>query len=493
MLIVAVVTGVLVSSFAPCNVSAVEKGVYPIDFEEYLASVPVAQSDSIKSDSIFLSFHFEDSSDTLNMGYMNNADLMDSLSSFFAVNDDNSSYYVGIRSSASPQGGEKRNGRLARSRSALLQKILTEYFLPADTARVTFDVESWGEDWRSLKVLVRESDMDNDDKRNVLELMDKPYYTKDKDGHITGGRKEDIMLIDRGRVWFDLRDRFFHLLRASHVKVVRYSDVLTKEPVSTNAEPGTFSPDAVETVAEPLYCDDADLKADSELNADSVTLSIVDESEDADKIEEPAEAPFDASMEKVLSERSRYMFGIRTNLLLDAVTALNIGVEVPVGQRYSIAADYYFPWWKIPSSNLTMECQAALLEGRYWFGNRDNRDVMTGLSAGVYIGAGLYDFQFGGDGIQGEFFLMGGVDATYAHIIGRNLRLEYSLGFGYLQTDYREYSPVKGTEYGDIKVRKYPWTERRQRWFGPTKAQVSLVWMIDRDAVGFFNFNKLRK
>lgn len=182
----------------------------------------------------------------------------------------------------------------------------------------------------------------------------------------------------------------------------------------------------------------------------------------------------------VPTEKHRLPFIIaKTNLLFDAATLINVGVEVPVGRKWSVSGDYYFPWWKSVSRNITIRSIAGVVEGRRWLGDRAELPTMEGFYAGVYVGAGYYDFQLGGDGIQGEFFLMGGVSGGYVHEIGKNLRLEYNLGLGYLRTNYREYSPVSTAEYGDIKAREYPWPERRQTWLGPTKVQVSLQWLIN--------------
>ena len=74
--------------------------------------------------------------------------------------------------------------------------------------------------------------------------------------------------------------------------------------------------------------------------------------------------------------------------------------------------------------------------------------------------------------------MMGGISAGYAHSIGRHLRLEYSVGVGYLRTDYRKYKPVEGTKYGDIKVMEYPWEKKRHSGFLPSKLEVSLVWLL---------------
>lgn len=46
-------------------------------------------------------------------------------------------------------------------------------------------------------------------------------------------------------------------------------------------------------------------------------------------------------------------------------------------------------------------------------------------------------------GYQGEFIIPFGLSGGFAHKISRNLRLEYSLGIGYVSNKYREYVPQK--------------------------------------------------
>lgn len=178
------------------------------------------------------------------------------------------------------------------------------------------------------------------------------------------------------------------------------------------------------------------------------------------------------------TEQSQPVLSFKTNLLGDVASVVNVGMEVPLGKRVSLAAEAYCPWWKLPKYDVTVQLMAATLEGRIWLGHRQQRRVMTGFFTGLYAGAGYYDFQLGGDGVQGEMFIMGGLSAGYAHRISKHFHMEYTLGIGYLETDYREYYPAKGTEYGDIKARKYPWATQRFSGFIPTKVGVSLVWTI---------------
>lgn len=104
---------------------------------------------------------------------------------------------------------------------------------------------------------------------------------------------------------------------------------------------------------------------------------------------------------------------------------------------------------------------------------------MTGWYAGLYAGGGLYDFEYEAKGYQGEFFIAAGIDAGFAHTINKSgtLRMEYSLGLGYLKTDYRYYESLY-----DIDSKWHPIRQQNgtYTWIGPTRARVSLVWLLNR-------------
>ena len=161
---------------------------------------------------------------------------------------------------------------------------------------------------------------------------------------------------------------------------------------------------------------------------------------------------------------------IRTNLL---VPFLNAGVEVPLGNRWSVAADYYFPWvWPSQKNKNCFELLGWNLEGRYWFGkNRIPQDRLKGHSLGAYVAGGYYDFERNYKGIQGEF-VSSGVDYTYSMAVGRrkNLHLQFTVAAGYIRSWGRTYK-VFG-DYGAL----YP-DEGTLIWeyVGPTKAAVTLV------------------
>lgn len=161
---------------------------------------------------------------------------------------------------------------------------------------------------------------------------------------------------------------------------------------------------------------------------------------------------------------------VRTNLL---VPALNIGAELPIGDSWSVSADYYFPWiWPNQRNRNCFEFLGWSAEGRYWFGrDRQPHDRLKGHSVGVYFAGGYYDFERNYRGMQGEF-LSPGVDYTYSMPLGRNkkVHMQFTLAVGYIRSWGRTYN-VYG-DYGEL----YP-DEGTVIWdyFGPTKAAVTIV------------------
>lgn len=177
----------------------------------------------------------------------------------------------------------------------------------------------------------------------------------------------------------------------------------------------------------------------------------------------------------------RPFFAVKTNLLFDAALMPNVEIEVPIGSanRWSVNGEYIFPWWLLDGDKYSLQILMGGLEARYWLGSRKgrmNREVLTGHFLGLYAGGGKYDLQWKDNGYQGEFFIAAGISYGYAHPIGRNLRLEYNIGIGLLRTDYRHY-------HARDNYQTLLWQENgKYTWFGPTKAKISLVWLLNRKA-----------
>jgi hypothetical protein len=197
---------------------------------------------------------------------------------------------------------------------------------------------------------------------------------------------------------------------------------------------------------------------------------------------QPAIAPAQSATQPDQSVRivKKPLFAFKTNLLFDAATAINVEMEIPMGRRWSVAGEWIFPWWLIKNDQIAMEGYVGTLELRSYLEQREGKQPLTGWFLGLHGGAGRYDIEWRNSGAQGRLWY-GGFSGGYAHTINRkgNLRMEYSLGLGYLRTDYTEYIPLNDEDEGWNLM---PSKEGTRVWVGPTRAKISLVWMLNRNS-----------
>lgn len=171
-----------------------------------------------------------------------------------------------------------------------------------------------------------------------------------------------------------------------------------------------------------------------------------------------------------LHKENATVVAVKTNMLYDVVTALNVEVEIPIGKRWSVAVEDVFPWWHY-GNKYAFQMWEMGVEGRYWFKRTDARDVLSGHFGGVYVMSAKYDFQWKSDiNYQGEYW-SAGITYGYSMPLGKYFNLELSASIGYLSTYYRHYYPTIG--YGAL-MRDYD-KQGRLGYFGPTKLKASLV------------------
>lgn len=178
-------------------------------------------------------------------------------------------------------------------------------------------------------------------------------------------------------------------------------------------------------------------------------------------------------------ESKRPLFALKTNMLFDVALMPNVEIEVPIGKRWSVNGEYMFPWWVTKDNRYCLQILAGGVEGRYWLGSsesRKRREALTGHFIGLYAGGGEYDLQWKESGYQGEFFIAAGLSYGWSTAIARNLHLEMSVGIGVMQTHYRHYHAIDNYQ-------TLLWQENgKYTWIGPTKAKISLVWVLNRKA-----------
>ena len=360
-------------------------------------------------------------------GYAENAITLDSLNNFIKTGMSDTTIHIKkiyISGSCSVEGGAEYNYRLSVNRYMTLYRYLSSKY--PELSACSIEVDALGENWNKLKSMIDSSQISG--KISLLDIMN-----SDKPDNI---RLRDLKQINKGIPYKYISRNYFPKLRYANIS---FSYINTPVPEK--------QPQIIIIDAHP--------------EEEIIIEEIAEEIPPVEWIKKP-------------------LFAFKTNLLFDVITALNIGVEVPIGKRWSVDADWLFPWWRHdknrPNSKpYRLEVLCGSLEGKYWFGNRDNYPVLNGWFAGVYGSGGLYDLQWKAKGYQGEFFVAG-ISGGYAHKLGKHFSMEYSLGIGCLRSYYRHYEAFFGVDndWHPIRLNNGTYT-----WIGPTKAEVSLVWLIN--------------
>lgn len=168
-----------------------------------------------------------------------------------------------------------------------------------------------------------------------------------------------------------------------------------------------------------------------------------------------------------------FYMAVKMNMLYDALLVPNIGVEFYVGKNWSVAGNWMYAWWKSDRKHNYWRIYGGDVELRRWFGRRAVEKPFSGHHVGLYGQIVTYDFELGGKGYLGDKWSYGGgVAYGYSLPVGHRFNVDFTLGIGYLGGLYKEYIPLDG---------HYVWqTTKKRRWFGPTKAGISLVWLIGR-------------
>ena len=170
---------------------------------------------------------------------------------------------------------------------------------------------------------------------------------------------------------------------------------------------------------------------------------------------------------------SEFSFAVKTNLLADLVTAVNLGVEVPLGEDFSVNAHFTFPWWTAGPYGNKYALQLLDAEGelRWWFAKGEER--FEGHYVALQGSGGKFDLQWGRDIGCYQCYNWGvGLSYGYAMSLGKHLNMEFALTLGYLAIDYQHYVPspdwsVLLRDNAKAGVLHY---------FGPTGLKVSLVY-----------------
>lgn len=375
-------------------------------------------------------FYYAAGNAAIDSSYMSNAATIEQLRVLLENTGTANLKYVVIESGASPDGPEAVNNRLAVQRGQALARFL-EANLPEGILKGRTTVRYGGEDWQGLRRLVEaDSSISSDLRTRILGIIDSnvPVSTK----------KARMSALPEYR---QIVDKYYPELRYAYLYLAYIIPPPTVPVLSTDIE--------IEDEPFPAIPD----------------FEPLDET-----------LPEFSFMEMPMIEEKKPVLAVATNLLYDLAITPNVALELPLGRRWSMYADYTFPWWVSRKNNRAWEILKWDLGLRGWLSPRSTaQDVLTGHFLGLDLGAGYYDIEPDNKGWQGEFILAG-LEYGYAWRLGKkgNWRLDLSAGAGWMGTEYRYY---EGTD--DSAHLLYKKTGRYY-WLGPVKAGVSIKYLFNR-------------
>ena len=402
-----------------------------------LASLPAySQShtetrDSSKIEKFIL--HYRVNETELDDEYMDNKMQLHKIRHYFANSPRIDS--VTIYSWASPEGGIKFNTYLSKERGKTAKRLLLS--LSPDSAKFNagkIKLSPVAENWEGLEKLVEERYFRHD-RDKVLKIL----RTK---GISDETRKWRLQQLNEGYSWKILIRRYMPELRAA-TWICVWAEIIDPMP-------------EVAAVMESA------MKAEMTHRVDSVTIV------------QPEVKP-------QIIEQQRTLLALKTNLLYDAGTGLNYAIEVPVADRLSVQFQQHTPWWVTKDNRHCLQFLSLGTELRYWFipehrGDNVLGNNLLGHFLGAHVWSGDGDLQWDRFGCYQFSFWSAGLTYGFAIPVGKRFHMEFSLSGGYASIPYQHYIP---TDDWQILIKDRNNAGRLHYW-GPTKAEVSLVIPITR-------------
>ena len=338
---------------------------------------------------------------------------------------------VSVVGSASPEGPKPLNKKLSLKRAKSAVSIVSG-FLPYN-----IEAKSKGVDWQELTNAIETSNYPYKDQ--VLDILKNVPEWIVRNGVVVDGRQRRLMRLKGGKAWKQMLDNEFPELRNATIHVVY---AVKPQPLPAPApkpeEPIVMTPDT--TVAN-----------------NDIT----------------AEEPTDVNR--------GFSFALRTNALYDAALVPNIGVEFFLNNGWTIGGNWMYGWWDTNKRHRYWRIYGGDIEVRKYL-KRNTSDIpYNGHYLGLYAQMLTYDFELGGKGYMGgkpggtlwdRMNYVVAAEYGYSLPVAHRLNIDFGIGVGFMGGRYYEYEPIDG---------HYVWQATKQRkWFGPTKAEISLKWLIGR-------------
>ena len=363
-----------------------------------------------------------------------------------------------VRAYASPDGNNKANIRLSGLRCTTVADLIEK------RAGINPDIIHTipeGVAWNELRRMVADN-LEVPSREKILDILDNvPLWIYNAKGEIVDGRKKRLMELDRGNTYRWLLANIFPQLRNA-VGIALYTK--KEEPIT-----------AIEPEAEPD--DHTDLSQQSE-------FIETDDKQDTTGLEETDGSAGGLHSESSLNltkDPKPFYMAVKTNMLYDAALIPNIGAEFYIGKDFSVYGEWMYAWWDNDSRHRYWRAYGGDLGARWWFGRKAHAKPLSGHHVGIYCGLLTFDIEFGNHGYMGgkpggtlwdRCLINSGIEYGYSLPVANRLNIDFSIGLGYLGGNYIKYFPFDNDYYREKEI--------KMRYFGPTKAEISLVWLLGR-------------
>ena len=376
----------------------------------------------------------------VDLEYLENAHVVETMVSDIKATLETESFKpdsVLIYASASPEGSYQLNVNLARTRANAAKDYILS-ILP-QLQGTDIRVESRPDDWSGLIQTLR-SDRNILYHDEILEILT-DQNTTDKES----------ALRQKPEIYKYIRDHFLHKMRTATVTIRVVGKV---DEFTAGTEPVTV---------EPALNEKQDIVSLENTGNEGVINEGI-------KIEGAPETSQESSPEQL---KKPFYMGIKNNMLYDLAAVPNVGAEFYLGGNFSLAGNWMYAWWKSDPKAWYWRTYGGDLAVRYWFGKETKEKPLQGHHVGLYGQIITYDIEVGNKGILADrWSWSAGLEYGYSLPVARRLNIDFTLGAGYHTGQFYEYLPIDG---------HYVWQATKNRVFiGPTKLEISLVWLLGR-------------
>lgn len=397
----------------------------------------------------------------------NNSGVMESFVNIVRkANEEDNIKHLSVSGYASPDGTSNANERLSALRCEAIANYMAEH---TGVNRALIQTIPGGVAWEELRRMVAENP-NVPSREKVLDILDNtPIWIFNSEGKIIDGRKAKLMSLDRGETYRWLLNNIFPDLRNAVAVTIFYkTEVQEEDALTTNLAEISELTEQSETL---------------ELSEKSETSELSELSELSERSELPelSELSDMSGSQKLHAGPKPFYMAVKTNMLYDATLVPNIAAEFYLGKKISLYGEWMYAWWDNDDLHRYWRVYGGDIGMRWWFGKKAHAKPLTGHHIGIYGGILTFDFENGDTGYLGgkpggtlwdRWLLNTGFEYGYSLPVAKRLNIDFSIGLGYLGGNYIKYYPFDNDYYFD--------KEYRMRYFGPTKVEVSLVWLIGR-------------